>query len=154
MNGSRRAQKQRAFSRSVHPEVGHRPGDCGVLSFSDPVCVTPTEGPMTINIARRQFISALGGAAFAWPLAARAQPSKTYRVGLLGVGTAIGASDERRKALLSVLAARGFIEGQNLVFEQRFANAHPEQLDGLVAELKAANVDVIVTFGYPAALAA
>jgi putative ABC transport system substrate-binding protein len=110
---------------------------------------------MAITIGRRPFITLLGGAAIAWPLTARAQqPSKIYRVGLLGGGTAIGATDERRKALLSVLAARGFIEGQNLIFEQRFANAHPEQLDGFVAELKAANVDVIVTFGYPAAVAA
>jgi putative tryptophan/tyrosine transport system substrate-binding protein len=109
---------------------------------------------MAIKIARRNFIAALGGTALAWPLAARAQqPGKVYRVGLLGIGTATTA-DERRKAFLSVLAARGFVEGRNLVFEERFANGHPEQLDGLVAELKAANVDVIVTFSYPAALAA
>jgi putative tryptophan/tyrosine transport system substrate-binding protein len=110
---------------------------------------------MTINVARRKFIVALGGTAFAWPLAARAQqPSKIYRVGLLSGGPAIGTNDERRKTLLSGLAARGFVEGQNLVFEQRFADAHPERLNGLAAALKAANVDVIVTFGYPAALAA
>jgi putative ABC transport system substrate-binding protein len=110
---------------------------------------------MTSIIGRRQFISALGGAAAAWPFAARAQqPGKIYRVGLLSGGTAIGATDERRKTLLSVLAASGFVEGQNFAFVQRFADAHPERLDGLAAELKAANVDVIVTFGYPAALAA
>jgi putative ABC transport system substrate-binding protein len=110
---------------------------------------------MAISIARRNFIVALGGTAFAWPLAARAQqPSKIYRVGLLSGGPAIGATDERRKTLLSVLAVRGFVEGQNLVFEQRFSDAHAEQLGGLAAELKSANVDVIVTFGYPAALAA
>lgn len=104
---------------------------------------------------RREFITLLGGAAAAWPLAASAQqPSKIYRVGLLSGGSAIGTNDERRKTLLSVLAARGFVEGQNLVFEQRFADAHPEQLKDLAAELKAADVDVIVTFGYPAALAA
>jgi putative tryptophan/tyrosine transport system substrate-binding protein len=66
----------------------------------------------------------------------------------------IGVNDERRKTLISVLAARGFVETQNLVFEQRYADAHPERLNGLAAELKAANVDVIVTFGYPAALSA
>jgi putative tryptophan/tyrosine transport system substrate-binding protein len=110
---------------------------------------------MAVGIGRRQFISAVGGAAVAWPLAVRAQqPGKIYRVGLLGGGPAMGATDERRKTILSVLAARGFVEGQNLVFEQRFADAHPERLGGLMAELKAANVDVIVTFGYPAAQAA
>jgi putative ABC transport system substrate-binding protein len=110
---------------------------------------------MTIGIGRREFISALGGAAAAWPLAARAQqPGKIYRVGLLSGGGAIGATDERRKTILSVLAASGIVEGQNLIFVQRFADARPERLGGLAAELKAANVDVIVTFGYPAALAA
>ena len=66
----------------------------------------------------------------------------------------MGATDKRRQTLLSVLAAHGFVDGQNLVFVQRSADAHPERLDDLAAELKDANVDVIVTFGYPAALAA
>jgi putative ABC transport system substrate-binding protein len=66
----------------------------------------------------------------------------------------MGATDKRRQTLLSVLTAHGFLNGQNLLFVQRSADARPERLDGLAAELKAANVDVIVTFGYPAALAA
>jgi putative ABC transport system substrate-binding protein len=106
------------------------------------------------GMRRRAFIAALGGAA-AWPLVARAQqPGKIYPVGLLGGGAAIGATDERRVTLLSALAARGFINGQNLVFEQRWADAHAERLGDLAAELKGANVDVVITFGYPAALAA
>jgi len=110
---------------------------------------------MAFGIGRRQFISALGSAAVTWPCAARAQQTgKIFRVGLLAGGPAIGATDERRKTLLSVLAAHDVIEGQNLVFVQRFADGHLERLDGLAAELKAANVDVIVTFGFPAALAA
>jgi putative ABC transport system substrate-binding protein len=106
-------------------------------------------------IARRKLIIALGSAAVTWPFAARAQQTgKIFRVGLLSGGPAIGATDERRKTLLSVLAAHDIIEGQNLVFVQRFADGHLERLDGFAAELKAANVDVIVTFGFPAALAA
>src|SRR6516164_7906323 len=104
---------------------------------------------------RRAFITLLGGAAAACPLAARAQqPRKIYRVGLLVSGAPMGAADKRRQTFLSALAAHGFVDGQNLVFVQRSADARPERLDGLAAELKAANVDVIVTFGYPAALAA
>jgi putative ABC transport system substrate-binding protein len=103
---------------------------------------------------RREFI-ALAGAAATWPLAARAQQAgRIYRLGLLSNGPAVSPLDDRRKALLSGLAARGFIDGQNLELVQRAADARPERLDGLTAELKAANVDVIVTFGYPAALAA
>src|SRR5919198_522032 len=107
------------------------------------------------QLNRREFITLLGGAAAAWPLAAHAQqPRKIYRVGLLVTGVPMGATDKRRQTFLSALAAHGFVDGQNLVFVQRSADARPERLDGLAAELKAANVDVIVTFGYPAALAA
>ena len=106
-------------------------------------------------VARRKLIIALGSAAVTWPFAARAQQTgKNFRVGLLSGGPAIGANDERRKTLLSALAAHDIIEGQNLVFVQRFADGHLERLNGLAAELKAANVDVIVTFGFPAAMAA
>ncbi len=66
----------------------------------------------------------------------------------------VGPVDARRTTLLTTVAARGFVDGQNLVVVQRSADGHLERLDGLAAELKAANVDVIVTFGYPAALAA
>jgi putative tryptophan/tyrosine transport system substrate-binding protein len=108
-----------------------------------------------LRMERREFVALLGAAAAAWPFSARAQQSgRTYRLGLLSNGPAVSPLDERRKTLLSVLAARGFVEGQNLVVVQRAADAHPERLEGLVAELKAENVDVIATFGYPAALAA
>ena len=95
----------------------------------------------------------------AWPLhgqsEGRAQQSgKIYRVGLLTNGVVIGATDERRKNLVSSLAAQGFVEGRNLIFEQRSADAQRGRLAGLVNELNAANVDVVVTFGYPPALAA
>src|SRR5262245_37751920 len=107
------------------------------------------------GMERRAFITLLAAAA-AWPLAARAQQAgKTYRLGLLAIGpAAVVPLDERRKTLLSGLAARGFVEGQNLALVQRSADAHPERLDGLAAELAAAHVDVLVTFSYPAALAA
>src|SRR6516225_4317927 len=66
----------------------------------------------------------------------------------------MGENDERRKTIISGLAAQGFVEGQNLAFEQRSADAQRGRLYGLVNELVDANVDVIVTFVYPPALAA
>ena len=104
---------------------------------------------------RREFILLVGGVAIAWSSEGRAQQSgKIYRVGLLTNGVVVGATDERRKNLVSSLAAQGFVEGRNLIFEQRSADAQRGRLAGLVNELNAANVDVIVTFGYPPALAA
>jgi putative ABC transport system substrate-binding protein len=104
---------------------------------------------------RREFITLAGSAAAAWPTAVGSQQSgKVYRVGLLTNGTLMGVTDERRKTIISGLAAQGFVEGQNLAFEQRSADAQRGRLYGLVNELVDANVDVIVTFGYPPALAA
>jgi putative ABC transport system substrate-binding protein len=105
---------------------------------------------------RREFIVLVGCAAAARPIQGHAQQpgKKVYRVGLLTNGVVIGATDERRKNLVSSLGAQGFVEGQNLIFEERSADAQPRRLDALMGELKAANVDVIVTFGYPPALAA
>ena len=103
---------------------------------------------------RREFIGLIGAAA-SWPLAARAQqPQKSYKVGLLSGAAALNATDERRKAIIDGLAARGFVEDKDFVFEQRYAETHNERLNALAAELKAARMDVIITFGYPAALAA
>jgi putative ABC transport system substrate-binding protein len=104
---------------------------------------------------RRDFIAIVSGSLAAWPFAARAQqPGKMYRVGLLATGGAIGAGDERRKSVLEGLAARGFVEGRNLTFEVRWGEGRYERLAQYAAELKAFKVDAIVTFGYPAALAA
>jgi putative ABC transport system substrate-binding protein len=89
---------------------------------------------------RREFITLLGGAA-AWPLAARAQqPAKTARIGYLAFRSPIPADD----AFLKGLAELGWIEGQNIVIERRFAAGNVEQLKASAAELVRLNVDVIV----------
>ena len=104
---------------------------------------------------RRDFITLFGGAAVTWPLPLSAQQAgKIYRIGILSGGAPIAPLDERRKSLISGLAQRGFVEGRNVVLEQRWADGRLDRLNGLAIELKAAKVDVIVTFGYPAALAA
>jgi putative ABC transport system substrate-binding protein len=98
---------------------------------------------------RREFIAGCCASA-AWPLAARAQQhARTYRVGLLA-NRPIGDGEERRKAIIEVLAADDFVEGRNLLFEPRWGDSLSENVEAL----KAARVDVIITFGYPASLAA
>ena len=98
---------------------------------------------------RREFIAGCCASA-AWSLIARAQPQpRTYRVGLLA-SRPIGDSEERRIAIREVLAEQGFVEGRNLLFEPRWGDFLSENVEAL----KAARVDVIITFGYPPALAA
>ena len=71
---------------------------------------------------RREFILLVGGAAIGWSREGYTQQSgKIYRVGLLTNGVVVGATDERRKNLVSSLTAQGFVEGRNLIFEQRSA---------------------------------
>jgi putative ABC transport system substrate-binding protein len=102
---------------------------------------------------RREFIALLGGAALAWPLAARAQQAgKVYRIGLFSAGT-----DTFRKTWLALadgLRELGWIEGKNVLFERRFAENQLDRLPGLAAELVRLDVDLIVTGGTLAPLAA
>jgi putative ABC transport system substrate-binding protein len=100
---------------------------------------------------RREFITFLGCAAAAWPLAARAQP-KIPRVGFMGNSTAAleaNLVDSFRDGLREL----GYEEGRNIVIEYRWADGKYERFPALVTELIAAKVDVIVTAGTPAALA-
>ena len=106
-------------------------------------------------LRRREFITLLGGAAAAWPLAARAQQaSKVYRIGHLGLASA-AAQATRMKALREGLAALGYIEGKNIVIEERqLEGAYDQvQLAELAAQLVDLKPNVIVAHG-PATLAA
>ena len=99
---------------------------------------------------RREFITALGGAAAGWPVAARAQQSTTpVRIGVLA---SLPLPPLQR--LSHKLQELGYVEGQNLRFEYRFAEGHDDRYSVMAAELIAIPVDVIVTWGTPAALAA
>jgi putative tryptophan/tyrosine transport system substrate-binding protein len=107
-----------------------------------------------LDTTRRRFIALLGGAAAAWPLAARAQPSgKTYRIGFLGPGSYAGRKRDL-EALRMGLRRLGYEEGRNIVIEYRWAEGRYDRLLELTAELVKLNVDVLVTAGTPGALAA
>jgi putative ABC transport system substrate-binding protein len=104
---------------------------------------------------RREVIQFLAGAMVATPCAAAAQTAaKTYRLGTLTVSAPIAPADGPGAMLIAGLAQRGYTLGQNLAYETRGAAGKIGQMANLVQELKAANVDVVVTFGYPAAAAA
>ncbi len=111
---------------------------------------------------RREFI-ALFGAAVVWPLPAHAQqPAKIRLIGYLDYGGGISPSGGfapfhdtyRRRPFLEGLRERGWVEGQNVTIERRFAAGHADRLPALAAELVALNVDVILAAATPAAKAA
>jgi ABC-type uncharacterized transport system substrate-binding protein len=103
---------------------------------------------------RREFIVFLGGAAAAWPLAARAQPSgKVYRIGFLGLFSYV---EYRRQVdgLRTGLRQLGYEEGKNILIHYRWAEGRYDRLAQFAAELVKLNVDVLVTHSTPGALAA
>ena len=108
---------------------------------------------MAINTGRRQFISALGGAAVAWPLAARAQSEKMPRIGFLTRYSDASVSaqiDAFRQGLRDL----GWVEGKNMSIEYRNAEGQADRLPALAAELVGLNVNVIVTVDTPPTQAA
>jgi len=102
---------------------------------------------------RRDFIKLLGGAAAAWPLAARAQqPRRMPRIGVLLPGTATSFAP-RVQAFLEGLRDLGYVEGRTAVIEWRWGEDRVDRVPELAAELVRLDVDVIVTGGTPAAKA-
>jgi len=107
---------------------------------------------MAIHNERRQFIFALGGAAVAWPLTARAQQPKVPTIGVLVIGNI--SPEEFWREFRQGLRDLGYIEGQNIRFEFRSAEGQIDRLPELAAELVRLKVDVIVTWFTPTAVAA
>jgi putative tryptophan/tyrosine transport system substrate-binding protein len=102
-------------------------------------------------VNRREFISLIGGAAAAWPLAARAQQTgKIHKIGYLSPGSLTPVVTP----FFDSLRELGWIEGKNVTFEYRYADNRLERLPELAAELVRLNVDVIVAVGTLGPLAA
>ena len=109
---------------------------------------------MASYLGRRKFLAALGGAAAAWPLAVRAQQGgKRYMVGILSAGGG-GVQAALNAAFSDGLRQWGWVEGKNVVFENRNAEDRLERLPELAADLVRLRVDVIVAAGTLAPLAA
>ena len=108
---------------------------------------------MTVTIGRRELLAALGGAAAAWPLAARGQQAATPVIGFLGSSSS-GADNAFIEHLRRGLGDAGFVEGHNLVVEYRWAEGRYDRLPALAAELVRRPVAVLVAGGITAAVAA
>ena len=103
---------------------------------------------------RRQFITLLGGAAVAWPLAARAQqPAKLPTIGYLGPSTR-SIDSQRLNAFVQRLRELGWNEGRTIDIEYRWAEGRNERLAETAAEFVRRKVDVIVTSATPPTVAA
>src|SRR3984893_1729234 len=99
---------------------------------------------------RRDFITLVGGTA-AWPLAARAQQPKVWRIGVLA---GVPPTPPMLSAFRDGMRGRGYVEGQNLSIDVRWPQGSFDQDPSVVTELVNSNVDVIVAWGTPATIAA
>ena len=103
---------------------------------------------------RREFITLLGGAAVAWPVAARAQQAgKLPTIGYSGGGTPLTES-QRVAAFVQRLRELGWTEGRTVAIEYRWAEGRNERAAEIAAEFVRLKVDVIVTYATPPTLAA
>ena len=108
---------------------------------------------MASYIGRRKLLAALGGAA-AWPLAARAQqPAKRPIIGLVSIG-ASPIDPANFRPFLAQMRELGYVDGQNVTFDRRFAAGDDSLINGFVADLVHRPVDVIVVTGTREATAA
>src|SRR5262249_32157506 len=133
--------------------ISHQPQDC---EGARPPCAFAASATRRRGdrVRRREFITLLGGAAAAWPLAARAQqPGSPPSIRFVG-SDAPDTYTDRLRAFRLGLKSTGFTEGQNVVIEYQWAEGRNDKLPALTADLVQRQVTVIVAPTTPSVLAA
>ena len=106
---------------------------------------------MAIHLRRREFITLIGGASVAWPIAARAQQvGKIPRIGWIILGSPVGGVADifsYYDSFRAGLGDLGYIEGSSIILVARSAEGVPERLPSLIDELLRENVSVMVSPG-------
>jgi putative ABC transport system substrate-binding protein len=126
-----------------------------IVGLTIPPSVLARADEVIQQMDRRAFVCTLGVGLLATPLAAEAQQARRmWRIGLLDYGSSDPARLAWWRAFRDRLRELGYVEGQNVVFQPRWGNGQVSRLQGLVLELVAAKVDILVTAGNPASLAA
>jgi len=103
---------------------------------------------------RRDFIKGIVGSATVWPSATRAQQPTMPVIGFVNAGSARGLGQSELQAYLKGLGETGYVEGQNVLIEYRWAEGQTDRLPGIMADLVHRQVTVIAATTTPAALAA
>jgi putative ABC transport system substrate-binding protein len=103
---------------------------------------------------RRDALAILAGAAVAWPLTAPAQQKPMPVIGVLNTGSPGPSSEPFMAAFRQGLSEAGYVEGQNVAIEYRWAEGHYDRLPALAADLVGRKVDLILASSPPSALAA
>src|SRR5262245_59496519 len=111
------------------------------------MCSRPVRDRMHFRqLKRRDFIALLGGAAVAWPIAARAQQAaKIPRLGVLLVSAP--QADPQMETARRALRDLGYVEGHNLAIEYRYAEGRPERLPDLAVDLVRMRPEVLFALG-------
>jgi ABC-type uncharacterized transport system substrate-binding protein len=108
---------------------------------------------MAIHIRRREFIFTLGGAAAAWPLAARAQQPAMPVIGVL-YGVSAAERTEHMAAFRRGLTETGFVEGRNVAIEYRWAEGHYDRMSWMAVDLVSRRIAVMLIGGNTTAVRA